>query len=99
MDQILQLLIDNYDVILGLIGGAVLKEVWVLAANKFIKKGKIIVGRLKEGLENTEEFLDVLEDVTEDGKINKDEIKRSVEAGKEYYVEQKGIVISFKKKS
>lgn len=98
MDQILQLLLDNWVSIVALITGAVLKDSWVFLANKISKKGKLIVARLKDGLEDTEELLDVLEKITEDGKINKAEIIEGVEAGKEYYTEIKGIAVSFKKK-
>ena len=94
----LQFIYDNWMLAASFIGGSLIKETWVLAVNAFIKKTRVIIGKVKSGLENTDEFLDVLEGVTDDGQINKDEIIESIEAGKEYFVEQKGIVISFKKK-
>lgn len=98
MDQIWQLLLDNWVTIVAFVGGAVLKETWVLAFNKLVKKSKVVVARLKDGLEDTEELLDVFEKITDDGKINKAEIIEGVEAGKEYYTEIKGIAVSLKKK-
>jgi len=98
MPSWLQLLSDNWVFIASFLGGAILKETWVLAINKLIKKGRVVIGKVKDGLENTDELLDVLENITDDGKINKAEIVEGVEAGKEFYVEQKGIVVSFKKK-
>lgn len=96
--KLLQFIYDNWMLAASFIGGSLIKETWVLAVNAFIKKTRVIIGKVKSGLENTDEFLDVLEGVTDDGKINKDEIIESIEAGKEYFVEQKGIIISFKKK-
>jgi hypothetical protein len=98
MPSWLQLLSDNWIGIAAFIGGAVLKETWVLAVNKFIKKSRVIIAKLKEGLEDTDDLLDVFEDITEDGDVNKAEILKGVKAGKEYSAEIKGIIVSFKKK-